>query len=76
MNEAVALFFDIGGPAQAWLDETSHGNKFQRNRAFIQGFEEDVRGCVGDKFDRRLEGMGIGKEKAPQPSGGASSSSY
>ena len=63
LNEAVALFFDIGGPDQAWLDESSHGNKFQRNRAFIQGFEEDVRGCVGQAFDKRLEGMGIGKEK-------------
>jgi hypothetical protein len=61
-NQTLDLFESIGGPGEAWLDPDSHGNKFQRIRAFTQGFENDARGCVGRRFDGVLQHVGLGQE--------------
>jgi predicted metalloprotease len=61
-NQTLDLFETIGGPGEAWLDPSSHGNKFQRIRAFTQGFENDAEGCVGAQFDAVLDHVGLGAE--------------
>jgi uncharacterized protein len=61
-NQALPLFESVGGNSEAWLDPDSHGTQYQRIRSFTQGFEEDAQGCIGAKFDARLEGIDLGKE--------------
>lgn len=61
-NQTLDLFENVGGGDEAWLDQDSHGNKYQRIRSFTQGFEEDARGCIGAPFDATLERIGLGKE--------------
>ena len=60
-NQTLDLFENVGGGDEAWLDADSHGNKYQRIRSFTQGFEEDVRGCIGAPFDATLRRIGLGK---------------
>jgi uncharacterized protein len=58
-NQTLDLFDTVGGEGEAWLDPSSHGNKFQRIRAFTQGFEADAKGCIGRPFDRMLGRVGL-----------------
>jgi predicted metalloprotease len=63
-NQTLDLFEKIGGSGDAWLDPASHGNKFQRIRAFTQGFENDAKGCIGGRFDAVLQRVGLAPERA------------
>jgi hypothetical protein len=63
-SEALETFQRLGKTASpyAWLDPDSHGNGFQRFRAFTQGFEEGTKGCLGNRFDSVLRRIGLARE--------------